>query len=50
MCADYGVREPGYKHNNKFVEVPEMIPEIMVPDLKDFKVILFFAHALVFKY
>lgn len=34
----YGVREVGYKdHNGKFVEVPEMIPELIVPDLSNFK-------------
>ncbi|EEB14225.1 mitochondrial 50S ribosomal protein L41, putative [Pediculus humanus corporis] len=32
----YGVREPGYTINNKFHFVPEMIPEIIVPDLTDF--------------
>lgn len=30
-----GVRETGYKLNGRFVEVPEMIPELVVPDLKD---------------
>ncbi|XP_054263681.1 39S ribosomal protein L41, mitochondrial [Macrosteles quadrilineatus] len=36
---NYGVRETGYKDVNtgKFVEVPEMIPEIVVPDLTDCK-------------
>lgn len=40
IVADYGVRETGYKDVNtgKFVEVPEMIPEIVVPDLTDCKV------------
>uniref|UniRef100_A0A1B6GHL5 39S ribosomal protein L41, mitochondrial n=1 Tax=Cuerna arida TaxID=1464854 RepID=A0A1B6GHL5_9HEMI len=33
----YGERETGYKVNKKFIEVPEMIPEIIVPDLTDFK-------------
>ncbi|XP_072945013.1 large ribosomal subunit protein mL41 [Epargyreus clarus] len=30
-----GVRDVGYVMNGKFVTVPEMIPEIIVPDLKD---------------
>uniref|UniRef100_A0A1B6KJP9 39S ribosomal protein L41, mitochondrial n=1 Tax=Graphocephala atropunctata TaxID=36148 RepID=A0A1B6KJP9_9HEMI len=33
----YGVRDTGYKVDNRFIEVPEMIPEIIVPDLTDFK-------------
>lgn len=36
--ADYGVRPVGYLENGRFVKVPEMIPQIMVPDLTDFKV------------
>ncbi|KAI4471676.1 mitochondrial ribosomal protein l41 [Holotrichia oblita] len=32
-----GVREVGYKEGDKFVTVPEMIPQLIVPDLKDFK-------------
>ncbi|XP_013200966.2 large ribosomal subunit protein mL41 [Amyelois transitella] len=31
-----GVRDTGYKLDGRFVEVPEMIPELIVPDLKDF--------------
>ncbi|CAG5033319.1 unnamed protein product [Parnassius apollo] len=31
-----GVRDVGYYLNGRFVKVPEMIPEIIVPDLKDF--------------
>ncbi|XP_078039520.1 mitochondrial ribosomal protein L41 [Augochlora pura] len=31
-----GVRETGWRVNKKFVHVPEMIPEIIVPSLKDF--------------
>lgn len=30
-----GVRDIGYYMNGRFVEVPEMIPELIVPDLKD---------------
>ncbi|XP_053610451.1 large ribosomal subunit protein mL41 [Plodia interpunctella] len=30
-----GVRTTGYVLNGRFVEVPEMIPELIVPDLKD---------------
>lgn len=30
-----GVRDVGYYMNGRFVTVPEMIPEIIVPDLKD---------------
>lgn len=34
-----GVRDIGYidPHTNEFVVVPEMVPEIIVPDLTDFK-------------
>ncbi|GJQ81512.1 hypothetical protein Trydic_g14665 [Trypoxylus dichotomus] len=32
-----GVRDIGYKVGDKFVTVPEMIPQLIVPDLKDFK-------------
>ena len=31
-----GVRDIGYKVDGKFVTIPEMIPDIIVPDLKDF--------------
>ncbi|XP_075980205.1 mitochondrial ribosomal protein L41 [Anticarsia gemmatalis] len=31
-----GVRDTGYYQNGRFVTVPEMIPELIVPDLKDF--------------
>lgn len=31
-----GVRDVGYTLNGRFITVPEMIPEIIVPDLKDF--------------
>ncbi|XP_028171068.1 39S ribosomal protein L41, mitochondrial [Ostrinia furnacalis] len=30
-----GVRETGYRLNGRFVNVPEMIPELIVPDLKN---------------
>ncbi|KAM3965842.1 mitochondrial ribosomal protein L41 [Aphomia sociella] len=30
-----GVRDVGYNLNGRFVTVPEMIPELIVPDLKD---------------
>ncbi|CAH2236031.1 39S ribosomal protein L41, mitochondrial [Pararge aegeria] len=30
-----GVRDIGYQLNGRFVKVPEMIPEIIVPNLKD---------------
>lgn len=30
-----GVRDVGYILNGRFVQVPEMIPELIVPDLKD---------------
>ncbi|XP_023937266.1 39S ribosomal protein L41, mitochondrial [Bicyclus anynana] len=30
-----GVRDVGYYLNGRFVQVPEMIPELIVPDLKD---------------
>ncbi|KAG6455086.1 39S ribosomal protein L41, mitochondrial [Manduca sexta] len=32
-----GVRAVGYTLDGKFVTVPEMIPELIVPDLKDFR-------------
>ncbi|XP_017775155.1 PREDICTED: 39S ribosomal protein L41, mitochondrial [Nicrophorus vespilloides] len=32
-----GVRDVGYTLNGTFYTVPEMIPELIVPDLKDFK-------------
>ncbi|XP_069679018.1 large ribosomal subunit protein mL41 isoform X2 [Periplaneta americana] len=34
---DLGVRPTGYKRGDTFVEVPEMIPELVVPDLTGFK-------------
>ncbi|KAF4520907.1 hypothetical protein B566_EDAN017249 [Ephemera danica] len=33
----FGVRPVGYKHDNKFHVVPEMIPELVVPNLDNFK-------------
>lgn len=30
-----GVRDVGYTLNGRFITVPEMIPELIVPDLKD---------------
>ena len=38
IISDYGARPIGYVENGKFVKVPEMIPEIMVPDLTGFQV------------
>ena len=35
---DLGVRNPGIKIRDKFVLIPEMVPELVVPDLTDFKV------------
>lgn len=35
--GDYGINEPGYYLNGKFVFVKEMVPEYVVPDLKDCK-------------
>ncbi|KAG5897150.1 hypothetical protein JTB14_020879 [Gonioctena quinquepunctata] len=32
-----GVRDVGYVENGKFVEIPEKIPELIVPDLMGFK-------------
>ncbi|XP_049784613.1 39S ribosomal protein L41, mitochondrial isoform X1 [Schistocerca cancellata] len=37
----YGVRPIGYKKDDRFIMVPEMIPELIVPDLTNFKVTLF---------
>lgn len=31
-----GVRDTGYTYNGKYMEVPEMIPEIIVPNLEEF--------------
>lgn len=35
---DYGVRPTGYRVGNNFIQVDEMIPDIVVPDLTGFKV------------
>ena len=40
IVSDLGVRPVGYGAGDKFVKVPEMIPELIVPDLTGFKVIL----------
>lgn len=32
-----GMRLPGYWKDKKLVHVPEMVPELVVPDLTDFK-------------
>ncbi|XP_026481010.1 39S ribosomal protein L41, mitochondrial [Ctenocephalides felis] len=32
-----GVKDTGYTINGKYVEIPELIPELIVPDLTDFK-------------
>ncbi|XP_069678935.1 large ribosomal subunit protein mL41 isoform X1 [Periplaneta americana] len=37
LFHDLGVRPTGYKRGDTFVEVPEMIPELVVPDLTGFK-------------
>ncbi|PSN42105.1 39S ribosomal protein L41 [Blattella germanica] len=34
---DLGARPIGVKINNEFVTIPEMVPELVVPDLTDFK-------------
>lgn len=36
MVAARGVRQTGYQDGDKFVSVPEMIPEIIVPSLDGF--------------
>lgn len=36
MISDRGVRPIGYELNGKFIEVPEMIPELVVPSLEGF--------------
>jgi hypothetical protein len=36
--SDLGVKPVGYGIGDTFVKVPEMIPELIVPDLTDFKV------------
>jgi hypothetical protein len=38
--SDLGVRPVGYGIGDTFVKVPEMIPELIVPDLTGFQVIL----------
>jgi hypothetical protein len=40
IVSDLGVRPVGYEVGDRFVKVPEMIPELIVPDLTDFKVVL----------
>lgn len=42
--TERGVKDVGYMDGNKFITVPEMIPELIVPDLTDFKVFFFFKH------
>ncbi|KAK9883059.1 hypothetical protein WA026_001264 [Henosepilachna vigintioctopunctata] len=46
-----GVREIGYKDGNKYVVVPEKIPELIVPNLSDCKACLTFNciqfHAII---
>lgn len=39
IVSDMGVRPTGHEINGKHYEIPEMIPELIVPDLKDFKVL-----------
>jgi len=39
IVSDLGVRPVGYEVGDTFVRVPEMIPELIVPDLTGFKVI-----------
>ncbi|XP_067011902.1 large ribosomal subunit protein mL41 [Anabrus simplex] len=34
---NYGVRRTGYMSGKRFVHVPEMVPDLIVPDLTDFK-------------
>jgi hypothetical protein len=39
IVSDLGVRPVGYYLGETFVNVPEMIPELIVPDLEGFQVI-----------
>jgi hypothetical protein len=39
IVSDLGVRPVGYYVGETFVKVPEMIPELIVPDLTGFQVI-----------
>jgi len=39
IVSDLGVRPVGYEAGERFVKVPEMIPELIVPDLTGFKVV-----------
>ncbi|XP_046998626.1 39S ribosomal protein L41, mitochondrial isoform X2 [Schistocerca americana] len=41
----YGVRPIGYKKDNRFIMVPEMIPELVVPDLTNFKLKPYVSYA-----
>lgn len=34
LVIAFGVRNPGYKLGHKYIIPPEMIPELVVPDLK----------------
>jgi hypothetical protein len=38
ILSDLGVRPVGYNVGDTFVKVPEMIPELIVPDLTGFQV------------
>jgi large subunit ribosomal protein L41 len=40
IVSDLGVRPVGYEAGDRFMKVPEMIPELIVPDLTGFKVVL----------
>lgn len=44
--ADYGVRPIGYRAGTSFTIVPEMIPEIVMPDLTNFNVSKIHLHSL----
>lgn len=38
FVLERGVREIGYKDGDKFILIPEKVPELIVPDLTDCKV------------
>lgn len=39
IYLERGVRDVAYKDGDKVIFIPERIPELVVPDLTDFKVI-----------
>lgn len=46
--VERGVRDVGYTLDGKFVTIPEMIPELVVPDLTDFKVNFYYVVSSIY--